>query len=169
MSGKKKLQLVRASFKDAVVSSCCEHKCLLRMTGMGEFVILKGERLSTSKVCDCIIFYKQESYGVAIVELKSSYSHARPISEKFTNTLKIATEICKKMKLNVKSHHLILLSKNHRNPIASDILSEIKINPNGSTHRLRLKKCGDNLLPIIDSGRMNRRRRQRRSSIKGSI
>ena len=136
---------------------------------MDEFVILKGELLSASKVCDCIIFYKQKSYGVAIVELKSSYSHARPISEKFANALKIATAISKKMQLNVESHHLILLSKNHRNPIASDILSEIKINANGSTYRLRLKKCGDNLLPIIDSAKLSHRKRRRRTSIKRSV
>lgn len=119
------------------------------MTGIGEFLVLKGEQLSTSRVCDCIVFYKRSSYGAALVELKSSYSHTEEIAEKFTNTLKIVKSISKNMKINVKDQHLILLSKNHRNSIANYLLKEIKINSNGSTYRIYPRKCGDSLLSII--------------------
>lgn len=131
------------------------------MTGMGEFLVLKGEQLSTSRVCDCIIFYKQKSYGAALVELKSSYSHADAIIKKFSNTLKIAESISKKMKIDVKSQHLVLLSKNHRNPITNDLLGAIKIKSSGSTHRIHLNKCGDQLLTIINNAKPRHSRRRR--------
>ena len=158
MSGSSKLHLVRSTLGHAVINGCCEQNCLLRMTGIGEFMVLKGEELSRSRVCDCIIFYRQGSYGAALVELKSSYSHVGPITEKFTNTLKIVKKVAKNISLDVKSYHLVLLSKNHRNPIASDLLRGVKINSNGSMHRICLNRCGDSLLSIISSKKSNRRR-----------
>lgn len=128
------------------------------MTGVSEFLVLKGEELSTSRVCDCIVFYRHDSYGVALVELKSSYSHAGPIVEKFANTLKIVKGITKNIRLDIKSQHLILLSKNHRNPITSDLLAKIKISSNGAKHGIHLNKCGDSLLSIIGSEKVNQRR-----------
>lgn len=158
MSGSNRLHLVRSTLGHAVISRCCEQNCLLRMTGICEFLVLKGEELSRSRVCDCIIFYRRGSYGVALVELKSSYSHAGPIAEKFTNTLKIVRKIAKNISLDVRSQHLVLLSKNHPNPIANDLLRGVKINSNGSMHRIRLNRCGDSLLSIICSKKLNRRR-----------
>ena len=126
------------------------------MTGVDEFIVLKGERLSRSKVCDCIVFYGRKPYGVALVELKSSYSHAGPIVEKFTNTLKIVADLSEKTGLSLESQYLVLLSKNHRNAITSDLLNEVRITFSGVKRRIHLNKCGDCLLSIIGSEKLAR-------------
>lgn len=149
MSDSMRLRFMRSPFRHAIARRCSEQSCRLLMSGMANFVVLKGERLSTTKICDCIIFYRQKSCGVALVELKSSYSHPSAVAEKFANALEIAAAIHGKVGLDIKEHHLILLSKSHRNPIAHDLLAQIKIKAGGSTRRILLKKCGCRLSSII--------------------
>lgn len=48
---------IKKNFADAVVTRCSERNCTLRLSGLSDYVVLKGERVFKSlKVCDCIIF-----------------------------------------------------------------------------------------------------------------
>lgn len=67
---------IKNNHQDAVVSSCKEErqaKLKVRMEGIKNYVILKGEliRQRKSKICDCLIFIKEgKNIKVALVERK---------------------------------------------------------------------------------------------------
>lgn len=49
-------------YNHAVIPSCCEQGCTLKLQGLRNYVILKGEKItSTEKICDCLIFHKKKN------------------------------------------------------------------------------------------------------------
>ncbi|MFO8058521.1 MAG: hypothetical protein R6V10_14645 [bacterium] len=72
------LKKIKTNHEDAVVPSCAEErqkKLKVKMTGLKDYVILKGELLSQGefKVCDCLIVIQEgKSIKVALVERKTS-------------------------------------------------------------------------------------------------
>lgn len=139
-------------YNHAVIPSCCEQGCTLKLQGLRNYVILKGEKItSTEKICDCLIFHKKRILDVVLVELKSNSIDTNSIIEKFCNATKHALQICSELSINTEIRmYLILLSKHYRSASAYAVLRDQQIKILGKMHKIRLKRCGASFVQIIE-------------------
>jgi len=88
------LNCIKNNYNNAVVTRCSEKGCELRLDGLKNYVVLKGEVICHDrKICDYIIFKINSSIIIGIVELKSKTAHPGEIEEKLTNGSKMALNI----------------------------------------------------------------------------
>jgi len=108
---------IKTDFSNAVVASCSERSCKLRLNGLSNRVVLKGERTCQDRrICDCIIFIKDRCIIIGIVELKSKTIHSSEIVEKLTNGSEIALNIleeCSDKRMKFDFYHLVLCKRWH--------------------------------------------------------
>jgi len=141
--------------EDKIVSSCTERgsKCKLKLGGMNEHIVLKGELLcSDQKICDCFVFAKEVDLGiVALVELKSRSVHASEIEEKLENSLERAIEILDDCGVSVKDVriYLIVLAKNWSSNTEHKRIRRSAIKIRGIKEGIITGKCDNSLRDII--------------------
>ena len=93
---------IKSELSNAVRRGCSDRGCRLRLDGLGDHVVLKGEDLYQDRMarkppmCDCIIFVVNASIIVGIVELKSKTVDANQIERKLTNSSRAALDILSK-------------------------------------------------------------------------
>lgn len=141
------------NYKNALVNKCKESNCLLRLDGLNNYFILKGEKIcSNYRVCDCIIFIiKNNLFIVGLVELKSKTIHADEIREKLINCSKIASDILGKIgykQFNLKFIHIVLF-KGGISKSEYKVLTKNRLKINGIKHNIVLKKCGVKFIDLI--------------------
>jgi hypothetical protein len=138
---------------DARISRCYEMGCRLKLNGLNNYVILKGEKMCIDrKICDCIIFTIEDYIIVGIVELKSKTVHASEILEKLTNGLKIALDILKECNDNciLYEFYPIVLHKGI-NSSEYKIIVRNRIILKGKKYNIIPKKCGTSFSALISS------------------
>ena len=142
-------------FKYAEIGKCQDHRCLLRLDGLSNYVRLKGERLSEDeKICDCIIFIHKENIILVIAELKGKNPKAGEIVEKLEACLTQALKILESCPIrgvgggNI-DFYPVLLAESYRQPEYKLIASR-RITFNGKRYNIIIKKCGEYLNKIID-------------------
>jgi len=139
--------------EEKIVNRCAEgNRCKLKLDGMNEHIILKGERLcSNQKICDCFVFVEEVDLGiVALIELKSRSVHASEIEEKLENSLERAIEILNDCSVSVKDVriYLIVLAKNWRT-VEHRKIGRLTINIRGIKEGIITGKCDISLRDII--------------------
>jgi hypothetical protein len=110
------MDCIKGDFGREIVNQCSERSCKLKLTGLSDYVILKGERICNNrKICDCIIFTMGDEYIViGVVELKSRTAHSSEIEEKLTNGSEVALNIlekCNDEHLKFDFYHTVLSKK----------------------------------------------------------
>lgn len=108
------LNCIKSNFGDAIISSCSELGCKLRLNGLNSYVVLKGESVCKNRrICDCIVFARENPIIIGIVELKGKTTHSNKIIKKLSNGTEIALDILKKCKNNmgVEFYHLISIAR----------------------------------------------------------
>ena len=142
---------VRDRFSGAVVQECSEHGCSLALAGLGNIVVLKGERIhSDRKMCDCVIFAEKEGRAVVCaVELKSRLADAEEVVEKLSNGLRASLEILGECSgAPNPSLYPIVLARSWRGP-EHRVLRSRRVELVGKRHRIILGRCGFSLSRII--------------------
>ena len=140
--------------EEKIVDSCNERRsrCMLKLDGMNEYIILKGERLcSDQKICDCFVFIEEVGLEiVALVELKSRSVHASEIEEKLENSLKWAIDILDDCGVGVSDVKigLIVLAKNWRT-VEHKKTRALVIKIRGMKEGIITGKCGDSIEKLI--------------------
>ena len=145
------ISCVRDRFSGAVVQECSERGCNLDLAGLGNIVVLKGERIySDRKMCDCVIFAEKEGKAiVCAVELKSKLADAEEVVEKLSNGLKASLEILGECsRVPNPSLYPIVLARSYRGP-EHKVLRHRKVELVGKRHRVILGRCGLPLSRII--------------------
>ena len=142
-----------SELEEKIVDSCVERRsrCKLKLDGMNEHIILKGESLcSDQKICDCFVLVEGDLESVALVELKSRSVHASEVEEKFENSLERAIEILNDCGVSVKDMriYLIVLAKNWRTT-EHKIIRRSKIKIRGIEEGIITGKCNNSLRDII--------------------
>jgi len=106
---------IKSKCCDAVVSHCSEKGCTLKLTGLSNFVILKGEKLSKNrKICDHVIFIGNDRTIIVIVEFKSRNARPSEIEKKFTNCSTAALDILEKCDSPQYEFYHIVIVRNWR-------------------------------------------------------
>jgi hypothetical protein len=109
------INCIKSHFSDALVKRCSDKSCELTLDGLGQHVVLKGERLCTDrKICDCIIFAKDTYIVVGIVELKSKTVHPSAVVKKLENGSDLAqfiVEKCTDSPMNLEFYHIVLAKR----------------------------------------------------------
>jgi hypothetical protein len=152
------IDCIKNDFAEAIINHCEEKSCKLKLVGLNNYVILKGEKVrekicSERKICDCIIFTLGGEYVViGIIELKSRTVHASEIEEQLTNGLEVALDILKKcndehLKLDV---YPIVLSK-ARSSSELRMIASKRIRVGGKKYDIIPKKCGLSFTESISS------------------
>jgi len=91
------IDCIKDNYCDAAVSHCAEKECKLRLTGLDNYVILKGEKICKDrKICDHIIFVGNDLILIIVVEFKSRNARPREIEEKLVNCSRAAVDILEK-------------------------------------------------------------------------
>lgn len=103
---------IKSDFSHASRRRCSESGCTLRLDGLSDHVVLKGEEICQDrKVCDCIIFVVGSPVVIGIVELKSRTVHSSEIVDKLTNGSEIALDVLEKCigrQIKFEFYHLLL-------------------------------------------------------------
>lgn len=91
------IDCIKDNYCDAVVSRCAEKECKLRLIGLDNYVILKGEKICKyRKICDHIIFIGNDLISIIVVEFKSRNVRPSEIEEKLINCSIAAVDILEK-------------------------------------------------------------------------
>lgn len=143
------IDCIKSNFTNTIVARCSEKGCKLRLNGLSDYIVLKGERICQDrKICDCIIFVRNNRI-IGIVELKSRTAHPSEIKEKLINGSIIALDILEKCrdKQNYEFYHLVL-SKSWRPPEYRVIISR-RIIVRGKRYDIIPKRCGVSFSAVI--------------------
>lgn len=147
------INCIKNNYPNAIIPRCYEMGCHLRLNGLNNYVILKGERMCKDrKICDCIIFTSDNYIIIGIVELKSKTVHSSEIIEKLTNGLKIALDIleeCNDKCMMYEFYPIVLCKSWHTSEYRIIIKGKIKIK--GKRYNIIPKKCGISFSTVISS------------------
>lgn len=147
------IDCIKGNFTDAIVARCSERGCKLRLSGLGNHVVLKGERVCKDRrICDCIIFTRDSYVIIGIVELKSKTIHSGEIVEKLTNGSEIALDVLRECSDNCPTfdfYHIILCKSWH--PSEYRVIVSRKIIVRGKRYDIIPRRCGVSFSALISS------------------
>jgi len=145
------IECIKSNFINAIIARCSEMGCRLKLDGLSNYVILKGERIyQDRRICDCIIFTRDDCIIIGIVELKSKTAHSSEIEEKLTNGSLIALDIlerCRDNRAKFEFYHLVLC-KSWCSSEYMVIISR-KIIVRGKKYEIIPKRCGVSFSEVI--------------------
>lgn len=140
-------QRIRDVFECAVHTTCCERGCRLGLTGIFNYVVIKGEDVSkNNRACDCIVIHGADPLRVTLVELKSGNVKNTQVMEKFLSSADIIPRLkrdvfgSKKYKLQ-----LLLLIKHRKRRSFYRFWRTHKFKIMGERCSLRVLPCGSKL------------------------
>jgi len=141
MSG---LESIRREFAYAVVRRCTEQGCTLKLAGLSDYVVLKGEKLHQDrKMPDCIIFEMNGKVVVGIVELKSRTVHVNDVVEKLENGCRSALKILQvRLKRSTKPTLLLLVLCKAIHSSEFRLLTSRRIKAGERRLMIQVKDCG---------------------------
>lgn len=138
-------QCIERVFPGSIVKKCSEQSCSLNMRGIPHRIIVKGEKASINKICDCIIFLEtDEQIKLCLIELKSKNLHVDAIPEKFRNGAHIAFHIFEECNIDTPHPLFLVLHKSARVPEYRNLSSK-RVYINGKREPIRIKRCGSSL------------------------
>ena len=128
------------------VCRCAEKGCTINLEGISNYTSLKGEKLTTDAICDCLIFDNRGGLTVSLIELKSRSLDVEHIKKKFENSTNETLNILEQIGVSkVPDFVFALLAKSYKNHSTFVMLKNIKIMLKNRKYPIRLKKCGDSL------------------------
>jgi hypothetical protein len=148
---------IERDFAHALRRGCSEKGCRLKLDGLGDHVVLKGEALcqdprERQRMCDCIIFVAGNSVIIGIVELKSKTAHSSEVVDKLTNSSEIALEILRKCvdsNISVEFRHILLhkgLDGTERRKMGKQ---RIRVRGKGGKYDIITKRCGISFSTVV--------------------
>jgi hypothetical protein len=144
---------IKNNIINAIINRCSEKGCRLRLDGLNNYVVLKGERICLDrKICDCIIFTENDYIIIGIVELKGKTEHSSEIIEKLTNGSLTALDIlerCSDDRVKFEFYHLVLCKSWH--PSEYRVIVSRKIIVRGKKYDIIPKRCGVSFFAVISS------------------
>ena len=146
---------IKSDFAHALRCGCSESGCMLRLDGLRDRVVLKGEELCQDrKMCDCIIFIVDSSVVIGVAELKSKTIRTSAVADKLANGSEIALDIFEKYagrRMKLRIYHLLLhsgLDSSERRKIERK-----RIKVRGKGYDIITKPCGVHLSAVISQFR----------------
>ena len=138
------IDCIKNDFAEERVNRCSDRGCTLKLGGLSNSVILKGDGICKDhKICDCIIFTPGGEYVViGIIELKSRTVHASEIEEKLTNGSEVALDIlekCNDEHLKFDFYHIVLSKEWSSSELR--MIESKRIRVGGKEYNIITKKC----------------------------
>ena len=64
-----RIERIKSNFAEEMVTHCSERSCKLKLVGLSDYVVLKGEKMrGDCKICDCLIFTENADGLIGLVE-----------------------------------------------------------------------------------------------------
>ena len=143
-------QCIEREFPGSIVDRCSEQSCSLNLRKIPHRIIVKGERASEEKICDCIIFLEtDDEIKLCLTELKSKNLHVDAIPEKFRNGVCIAFRIFEECDITTPHPLFLVLHKSARAPEYRKLSSK-RVYMNGKGEPIRIKRCGSSLSELLE-------------------
>jgi len=142
---------IKSDFAHALRRRCSEGGCTLRLDGLTNRVVLKGDGICQDrKMCDCIVFVVNGSVIIGIVELKGKTVHTSEVADKLTNSSEIALSILEKYAdwgTKPTIRHLLL----HKGLDSSELrkIERRRIGIRGKRYDIIAKPCGVSFSTVI--------------------
>lgn len=145
------IRCIKSNFSGAIIACCSEKGCRLRHNGLTNYIILKGERICKDRrICDCIIFIKDNGIIIGIIELKGKTIHVSEIIEKLSNGSEIALYIldkCNDNSIRFEFYHIVLSKKISTSEYK--MITKRRIRIRGRSYNIIPKKCGVSFSTLI--------------------
>ncbi|MGQ4915467.1 MAG: hypothetical protein ACP6IU_12095 [Candidatus Asgardarchaeia archaeon] len=149
------ISYIRKTYSHAVIKRCSESGCrLITDRNLGEYIILKGERLlENKKACDCILIcLRNDKLTIGIIELKSRTTHVNEVVEKLYNCSEFVLSLIddfynKKSSIGYELIHIVL-SKG-RSSSEFQMMKNRKIKLKGRKYDIIFKNCNTSFSEII--------------------
>lgn len=145
---------IKITYSYAIAKECSEAGCKLKLKGLKEYVILKGEKIACKKhkICDYIIFTLSEGYiYIGVVELKSKTVHVEETIEKLRKCSDIAIDILEQFNNNLMNStiffHIILSKRLHTSE--HEVITKRRIIVRGKKYPIIPQRCGVYFYDII--------------------
>lgn len=149
---------IKSDFAHALRRRCSERGCTLRLGGLGNHIVLKGEELCSDRqsrrlpMCDCIIFVADGSIIIGIVELKSRTADPGQIEKKLTNSSRIALDILQNYidtRIEPEFYHIVLCKKWRTAEHTAIRNRKIKVRGKSRKYDIITDHCGVSLSTVI--------------------
>ena len=149
---------IKSDYTHALRRRCSERGCTLRLGGLGNHIVLKGEELYSDRqkrrlpMCDCIIFVADGSIIIGIVELKSRTADPDQIEKKLTNSSRIALDILGKYLdslIEPEFYHIVLCKKWRTAEHTAIRNRKIKVRGKSRKYDIITDHCGVSLSTVI--------------------
>lgn len=142
--------LVACRHEPSVVKRCEDQGCRLRLDGLPDRLVIKGDSLGFARrMPDCVIFAQLSGVLlVAVVELKSKTTHAREVTEKLTNGIRFALELLADGGRPQHVLYALVLSKSSKSSEYRTLTAK-PLRVAGCAYRVLPKRCGVRLLDIV--------------------
>lgn len=149
---------IKSDFAHALRRRCSERSCILRLGGLGNHLVLKGEELCPDRqsrrlpMCDCIIFVADGSIIIGIVELKSKTADPDQIEKKLINSSRIALDVLDKYldsRIEPEFYHIVLCKKWRTVEHGAITSRKIKVRGKSRKYDIITDHCGSSFSTII--------------------
>ena len=145
------LQCIEKKFNFAVIKTCKDAGCKLNLSGLQDFIVLKGEKIYKDQpVCDCIIFVKHQRLIAGVVELKSKTVDVSKVREQLTGGLRIVSDALQRCGIDASSVkcYVVVFAKKWRKS-EFKVITSSRIKFRGKNLPILPKRCGDSFVAII--------------------
>ncbi len=149
------LKCLKSLYQDAAEEKCDEAYCKVDLSGLNEYVLLKGERLCPDQpMCDCIIFLmKNHLLIVGVVELKSKTVRLTQVISQLTGGIRCAFEAIRECRgdWGAAKLHVLVLAKRWKTSVLKTLKNSYKsrIEFQGKHHYVLTRRCGIRFSDII--------------------
>ncbi len=149
---------IKTDFAHALRRRCSERGCTLRLGGLGNHIVLKGEELCPDRqsrrlpMCDCIIFVADGSIIIGIVELKSRTADPDQIEKKLTNSSRMALDILGKYldsRIEPVLYHIVLCKRWHTAEYRAITNRKIRVRGRSEKYDIITDHCGSSFSTVI--------------------
>jgi hypothetical protein len=145
------LKCIAKEFNHAVIKTCSDAGCTLKLSGLKDYIVLKGEVVYQNQpVCDCIIFVEHKKLLAGVVELKSKTVDVSKVRLQLANGLKIVFKAFNKCGIEPEQFKcfVVVLAKKWRKSEYNVIKSK-KVEFQGRKYYILPKRCGVSFAEII--------------------
>ena len=142
---------INKKYSKYITSKCEKEGCCIGFRGMSRHICLKGEKLSKSPICDCLLFYANNDLTTAAIELKSGSFELNKVIEQLSNgsqNILMVLRDCRISASEVEFYPILMHKKGPNNSSEKKKLSRTKIVFNRIKYSLLLHKCGTEFLEI---------------------
>jgi hypothetical protein len=146
------VETIADKYNKCIRQRCEEEGCRIGFRGMPKHICLKGEKLTTKSICDCLLFYLENNEFIsAAIELKSGSWGLAEISEQLSNGSQMIEKMLDQCDIEIDNtgfYPILMHIKGPQNTSEKKKFRQTKIKFKHIQYSLLPHRCGTEFLEI---------------------